>query len=127
MKPSRRGGAVKASDIPDMDVLRFIEEARHLAYPFADRDSYASWDDVPKVPVSESTYGWKLDPHWVLIWEIELRFKQFPPKVVAAKLKALVRRGLLDGCTCGCRGDYELTYDGEVRLGLIPEVVHQAK
>ncbi len=30
-----------------------------------------------------------------------------PPKVVLAKARRLVRRGLLDGCTCGCRGSFE--------------------
>lgn len=36
-----------------------------------------------------------------------------PEKVVLAKARALIRRGLLNGCGCGCRGDFEVTYDGE--------------
>lgn len=35
-----------------------------------------------------------------------------PWKVLQAKLKALRRRGLIDGCACGCRGDWELTTEG---------------
>ena len=30
----------------------------------------------------------------------------FPPKVVLAKLRSMVKRGLIEGCTCGCRGDF---------------------
>lgn len=29
-----------------------------------------------------------------------------PDKVVLAKARKLVRRGLVDGCACGCRGDF---------------------
>ncbi len=32
----------------------------------------------------------------------------FPPKVVQAKLRAMVKRGVLSGCACGCRGDFQL-------------------
>lgn len=31
---------------------------------------------------------------------------RYPRKVVAAKLAALLRRRLVDGCPCGCRGDW---------------------
>lgn len=30
-----------------------------------------------------------------------------PKKVVLAKAQRLIDRRLLDGCTCGCRGDFE--------------------
>jgi hypothetical protein len=33
---------------------------------------------------------------------------QIPEKIVRAKARALVRRRLIDGCTCGCRGDFEI-------------------
>lgn len=36
----------------------------------------------------------------------------YPEKVVLAKARKLIRRGLLDGCYCGCRGDFELTHAG---------------
>ena len=40
------------------------------------------------------------------------RFPDFPPKVVRAKLHALLRRKLIAGCVCGCRGDFTLTPAG---------------
>jgi hypothetical protein len=33
-------------------------------------------------------------------------------KLARAKMAMLIRRGLVDGCSCGCRGDYELTDKG---------------
>lgn len=44
----------------------------------------------------------------VMHYEVEEAFPGAPWKVLLAKAKALHRRGLLDGCFCGCRGDYEL-------------------
>jgi predicted transcriptional regulator len=35
-----------------------------------------------------------------------------PVKLARAKMGMLIRRGLVDGCTCGCRGDFELTAKG---------------
>ncbi len=29
-----------------------------------------------------------------------------PKKVILAKAKSLIRRGIIDGCACGCRGDF---------------------
>lgn len=44
----------------------------------------------------------------------------FPPdapyKVMLAKMSSLIRRGLVSGCDCGCRGDFELTAAGRSRL-----------
>jgi hypothetical protein len=33
-------------------------------------------------------------------------------RLVLAKMKSLVNRGLVDGCTCGCRGDFKITPKG---------------
>jgi hypothetical protein len=50
-------------------------------------------------------------PHvakWAFLWDIQAKLAQYPPKVVKAKLASLVKRGLLDGCACGCRGDFHV-------------------
>lgn len=39
-------------------------------------------------------------------------WKNFPPKAVLAKCASLIKRGLLEGCACGCRGDFTLTQKG---------------
>lgn len=35
-----------------------------------------------------------------------------PWKVVNARLAALARQGIVEGCSCGCRGDWHLTDKG---------------
>jgi hypothetical protein len=37
-------------------------------------------------------------------------------KVVLAKFRRVKKRGLVDGCDCGCRGDFELTSKGRELL-----------
>ena len=46
-------------------------------------------------------------PAWATLWDVQDELPAFPPKVVQAKLRSLVQRGVLDGCACGCRGDFE--------------------
>ncbi len=40
-----------------------------------------------------------------------------PIKVYFAKLRALHKRGLIGGCQCGCRGDFEITDKGLALIG----------
>lgn len=35
-----------------------------------------------------------------------------PIKLQRAKMSQLIKRGLVDGCACGCRGDFRLTEKG---------------
>lgn len=35
-----------------------------------------------------------------------------PEKLQRAKMAMLIRRGVVSGCACGCRGDYEVTEKG---------------
>jgi hypothetical protein len=63
-------------------------------------------------------------------WDIEEELWEYPPKVLLAKLRRLVARGLLDGCACGCRGDFEITDRGKeilarVLIGEGKREVHQ--
>ncbi len=39
-----------------------------------------------------------------------------PGKLVVAKMRQLIKNGLVKGCGCGCRGDYEITEKGERQL-----------
>lgn len=49
--------------------------------------------------------------------DVAKHFPSAPYKVVAAKLSRLLHRGLLDGCDCGCFGDWKLTEAGVYVLG----------
>lgn len=73
---------MKAADLPDASVLRAVDESCR------DRGMWSSTSAIAEV------------------------FPQAPFKVVAAKLSKLLKRKLLTGCDCGCRGDWELTSKG---------------
>jgi hypothetical protein len=38
--------------------------------------------------------------------------KNTPEKVALKKMEGLIERGLVSGCSCGCRGDFEITDKG---------------
>lgn len=40
-----------------------------------------------------------------------------PPTLQLAKMRQLYRAGLVGGCPCGCRGDWEITDSGLARIG----------
>lgn len=40
-----------------------------------------------------------------------------PLKLQLAKMRQLHKRGLVGGCTCGCRGDWEITDKGLALIG----------
>jgi hypothetical protein len=39
-----------------------------------------------------------------------------PGKLVLAKMRQMIRRGVADGCGCGCRGDFVITEKGRSEL-----------
>lgn len=60
-------------------------------------------------------------PNWWMRWDLDKQFSAFPSKVVLAKCRQLMKRGLINGCDCGCRGDFEITDKGrEYLAGLEP-------
>lgn len=83
-----KAGRLQAKDIPDTQVLALIRLLRH--------------------PHRNPVDGWM----WVHRWDLEpiLGF-WYPEKVIMAKMRSLIRRGVVDGCPCGCRGDFEIIED----------------
>lgn len=88
---------VKCAEISDETFLAAVDEAARL------RGFYSAtrWD-VACVLANR--------PDLVGVVEGEERstqdFPQMPPKLVLAKARKLIRRGLVTGCACGCRGDF---------------------
>ena len=37
-----------------------------------------------------------------------MQCKDIPDQLVLAKMRQLIKRGLVDGCGCGCRGEFRL-------------------
>lgn len=72
----------KAADIPDERLLRAVLEV------------------------------WEEKTMWTNTSDLEERVPGFPPKVLVAKAGQLIKRKMLSGCTCGCRGDFELKQRG---------------
>jgi hypothetical protein len=82
--------------------------------------------DLPAIPVLRFLAG--LDGRWATIFKGPDEHTLFensiwhvlpaatPVKVVRAKVKNLLARGLIDGCACGCRGDLVLTAKGAALL-----------
>jgi hypothetical protein len=59
-----------------------------------------------------------IDERWTMFSWLVDNLPAVPPKVLRAKLAKLIKQGLLDGCVCGCRGDFELTPAGAARIGV---------
>lgn len=49
-----------------------------------------------------------------------------PPKLQLAKMRQLIKRGLVSGCGCGCRGDFEITKKGDGFIEAVTKLGQQA-
>jgi hypothetical protein len=82
---------MQCKDIPDEPILQF------LAGPYEEWPvpGWATWfgDDFPN-SVTHAMPG-------------------APRKLALAKMASMIRRGLVDGCACGCRGDFRLPVRAE--------------
>lgn len=76
---------MQAKDIPD---ATFLEAVRKL-------QSVWRWNPFLGRAITGPASVWDL-----------ANTLQASDKVVRAKARRLIRRGLLDGCPCGCRGDF---------------------
>jgi len=95
------GRNMQTKDIPDEMILNFL----------ADRQG--QWTSL--------WYGYFLTHKSHDGKPVEDVFLAFPPdtphKVIKSKMKSLCNRGLLGGCPCGCRGDFEITDKGLQKIG----------
>lgn len=81
--------------------------------------------DIPDKPIlqflAKNPEVWH---HWykgVNDFDVSLAMPaNIPDKLVLAKMRQMIRRGVVDGCPCGCRGDFVITTKGLAELGPIP-------
>jgi hypothetical protein len=73
--------------------------------------------DIPDQPILE--FLSQIAPRWAFWFEgseTSILGRAIPidtPKnLVLAKMRNLIKRGLVQGCACGCRGDFEITDKG---------------
>ncbi|ASZ75153.1 hypothetical protein PBI_TREYKAY_84 [Mycobacterium phage TreyKay] len=85
-----------ARDIPDIRMLRAIDDAQRVMYGVAMRCDVTRilGGLAPAAPVPSN------------------EVPGVPWKVVLAKFRRVRGRGLVEGCDCGCRGDWTLTEAG---------------
>lgn len=72
--------------------------------------------DIPDVPILDLLLKNKGEwCNWYFGDERDVR-KAMPDgiadKLALAKMRQLIKRGLVKGCGCGCRGDFEITQKG---------------
>ncbi len=88
---------MQCKDIPDEPILRLLQNAHDKGLLPA-----TYWDLEPKTRESIPQLPTVAD---AMPAGIDNRLRR-------AKMIMLVRRGLVDGCTCGCRGDFIITARG---------------
>lgn len=76
---------MKCKDIPNKPILRFLKE----------QDRWCTYGNSMFMPTVQDVMP-----------------TDTPTKLQLSKMKQLIKRGLVDGCTCGCRGDFEITSKG---------------
>lgn len=69
--------------------------------------------DVPEAPILNRLVAEARS--WTMLCELQgvSELADIPEKVLRAKMRSLLKRGLVTGCACGCRGDYNITDAGE--------------
>lgn len=84
-----KNGRLQCKDIPDAPILKFLDRLN---------GQWAGW--------------WKYSKHDVRT----AMPRDLPDNLVLAKMRRLIERGLVDGCACGCRGDFVITKRGRELL-----------
>ena len=92
---------MKVADISDEAFLGAIRTVHRVRW-----DNRPTWIGASIWDVTAVLDG---HPEWCGKPEATDGSVAIPEKVVRAKAKRLIRRGLVTGCTCGCRGDFEIT------------------
>jgi hypothetical protein len=82
---------IQTKDIPDEVMLDLVKSLSTIQRAYVDDQGFHSFKTS-----SASRF------------DIENLWPSVPPKVLQAKLKKLADQGLIEGCTCGCRGDFEV-------------------
>lgn len=93
---------MKASDLSELDILRFLAAQHHAS---------TQWKPLPSGMRSMPSVATAVPP-------------EVPEKVLRAKLRAMNKKGLVHGCGCGCRGDW---YISETGREFLAELTHQPK
>lgn len=84
---------MQTKDVPDIPVLRFLDSLK---------SDVGTWFENDR-ELFENSVQHGMPPGR-------------PPKIALSKMASLIKRGLVAGCACGCRGDFVLTDKGRAEL-----------
>lgn len=92
-----------------------------MAIPFSQSTSNVKLQckHIPDRPIIEFIGSW--NGEWCFMFHDHERsvfnvLGNIPWNLAKAKMGSLICRGLVDGCACGCRGDFVLTEKGKAYL-----------
>lgn len=108
---------MKCKDIPDADVLAFlVKVSRGETHWTPAPAMQKGWGSESIAHVSATWYG---DEKYMPENSVQHAMPPgVPAKLALAKIRQMVRRGVVSGCTCGCRGGFQITEKGLVELGI---------
>jgi hypothetical protein len=98
---------MQCKDIPTLPILAFLK--RH-------EGRWCNWSGLEE---AQTTEMWD----WYARSVRNAMPNHVPDKLILAKMRMLISKGLVDGCACGCRGDFELTERGKQVLVLAMELL----
>lgn len=105
---------MQCKDIPEEPILEFLLKVeRGETYWTPKPAQKPGWGDKP-IAHGNATWFWSRDPDGFQPENSVVRAmpEGVTGKLALAKMKAMIRKGLVDGCPCGCRGDFEITDKG---------------
>lgn len=91
--------------------LRKMVQAKHIP----DEEFVAAVDRVSRQPYCDGVPP-PADGRWCHTDDLAREMPGMPWKVILAKARRVISRDLVEGCTCGCRGDFEVTDKGRELL-----------
>ncbi len=100
---------MKCSEVPLEPLLQFIAKVQSgETFWYPDEGQKAFYGDKVAYHTACAFYGFENSIYHAV------------PKGVSplGVIKIAIKKGLVDGCTCGCRGDFELTDKGKELIGI---------
>lgn len=64
--------------------------------------------DLVMLAALEAVRGINGAPKWSALSGVQRHLSEIPPKLVLSKLRSMIKRRVISGCGCGCRGDFEI-------------------
>ena len=112
---------MQCKDIPEKPILEFLLKVeRGETHWMPTPEMKPGWGTKP-IAYSSATWFWS-DNYKPENSVVNAMPTGVTGKLGLAKMKAMVRKGLVEGCPCGCRGDFEITNKGRAALGDIQQL-----